>query len=137
MPRHEVARLADLPPGGRRSVTVAGRDIVLFNVNGEVFALADRCPHQGGRLSEGRLVGLVEAPEPGRYTWSRPGEIVRCPWHGWEFDLRTGKSRCEPDRTKVRSYELKVEPGGAIVEGDLRAETFPVSIEKEYVVLEL
>ena len=91
MPRHEVARVGEVPPGGRKRVTVGGRDIVLFNVGGEFFALADRCPHQGGRLSEGLLVGLVEAPEPGRYAWSRPGEIVRCPWHGWEFDLRTGR----------------------------------------------
>ena len=75
--------------------------------------------------------------EPGSYQYSRRGELIRCPWHGWEFDLRTGKSWCEPDRTKVRSYELKVEPGGALVEGELRAETFPVSIEKQYIVVEV
>ena len=83
------------------------------------------------------MVGLVEASAPGDYRLSRKGELLRCPWHGWEFDLRTGKSWCEPDRTKVRSYELKVEAGGALVEGELRAETFPVSIDKQYVVLEL
>jgi 3-phenylpropionate/trans-cinnamate dioxygenase ferredoxin subunit len=63
--------------------------------------------------------------------------LLRCPWHGWEFDLRTGKSWCEPDRTKVRSYDLKVESGGALVEGSLQAEIFPVSIEKQYVVIEV
>ena len=62
---------------------------------------------------------------------------MRCPWHGWEFDLRTGKSRCEPDRTKVRSYDLKVEPGGALIDDTLRAETFPVSVEQHYVVVEI
>src|ERR1700761_4744048 len=106
MPRHVVATLRELPPGSRKCVTVAGRAIVLFNVGGDVFALADRCPHQGGRLSEGRLVGLVEAAEPGRYAWSRPGEIVRCPWHGWEFDLRTGATLCEPARLRTRTYEV-------------------------------
>jgi len=88
-------------------------------------------------LCKGRMVGLVESSEPGSYQFSRRGELLRCPWHGWEFDLRTGKSWCEPDRTKVRSFELKVESGGALVEGELQAETFPVSIEKQYVVIEV
>ncbi len=129
MPRHEVARVGEVPPGGRKRVTVGGRDIVLFNVGGEFFALADRCPHQGGRLSEGVLVGLVEAPEPGRYAWSRPGEIVRCPWHGWEFDLRTGQTRCEPARLRTRTYDVDVVPGPA--------ETFPVTVEERRVVVEV
>ena len=57
--------------------------------------------------------------------------MMRCPWHGWEFDLRTGKSWCDPQRTKVRAFDLKVEEGAALVEETLlRAETFPVSIDK-------
>jgi nitrite reductase/ring-hydroxylating ferredoxin subunit len=132
MARHEAARLAELPPGERKRVTVAGRDIVLFNVGGEVFALADRCPHQGGRLSEGRLIGLVEAAEPGRYAWSRPGEIVRCPWHGWEFDLRTGATRCEPARLRTRSYEVAVE---TCVPGP--AETFAVTLDDPRILVDI
>jgi 3-phenylpropionate/trans-cinnamate dioxygenase ferredoxin subunit len=64
--------------------------------------------------------------------------MIRCPWHGWEFDLRTGKSWCDPQRTKVRTFDLKVEEGAALVEETLfRAETFPVSIERQYVVIEV
>src|SRR6267378_6278301 len=77
----------------------------------EYFAVGNRCPHEGASLCKGRIVGLVESSEPGSYQFSRRGELLRCPWHGWEFDLRTGKSWCEPDRTKVRSFELKVESG--------------------------
>lgn len=136
MPRHEVARVAEVPPGARKRVTAGGRDIVLFNVGGDFFAVADRCPHQGGRLSEGKLVGLVEAPEPGRYAWSRPGEIVRCPWHGWEFDLRTGQSRCEPRRLRTRTYDVVLEPGEAPCDpGPL--ETFPVTLDERRVVVEV
>lgn len=124
MPRHPVATLRDVPPGTCKRVAAGGRDIVLFNTGGEVFALADRCPHQGGRLSDGILVGLVESPEPGRYNWSRGGEIVRCPWHGWEFDIRTGQSRCEPRRVQTQSYEVALEPcdPGPV-------ESFPVTVE--------
>jgi len=132
VPRHVVATLRELPPGGRKRVAVDGRDIVLFNVGGEVFALADRCPHQGGRLSEGRLVGLVEAAEPGRYTWSRGGEIVRCPWHGWEFDLRTGRSRCEPSRLRTRAYDVSIEPADP---GPV--ETFAVTVEARRIVVDV
>jgi nitrite reductase/ring-hydroxylating ferredoxin subunit len=137
MARHIVATVDEIPPGQRRLVSVNGRDIGIFNVDGEYFAVSNRCPHEGASLCKGRVVGLVEASEPGAYQFSRRGEIIRCPWHGWEFDLRTGKSWCEPDRTKLRSYDLKVESGGALVEGELQAETFPVSIEKQYVVVEV
>ena len=127
MPRHEVARAGEVPAGSRKRVTVGGRDIVLFNVGGEFFALADRCPHQGGRLSEGVLVGKLEAREPGSYAWSRPGEIVRCPWHGWEFDLRTGATSCEPARLRTRIFDVSVEP----------VETFAVSVDERRVVVEV
>jgi len=137
MARHVVATVDDIPAGQRMLVKVGGREIGIFNVGGENFAVSNRCPHEGASLCKGRIVGLVESSEPGSYQFSRRGELLRCPWHGWEFDLRTGKSWCEPDRTKVRSYDLKVEPGGALVEGELQAETFPVVIEKQYVVIEV
>ena len=137
MARHVVATVDDIPAGQRMLVKVGGREIGIFNVGGEYFVVSNRCPHEGASLCKGRIVGLVESSEPGSYQFSRRGELLRCPWHGWEFDLRTGKSWCEPDRTKVRSYDLKVEPGGALVEGELQAETFPVVIEKQYVVIEV
>jgi nitrite reductase/ring-hydroxylating ferredoxin subunit len=137
MARHIVATVDDIPPGQRKLVTVKGREIGIFNVGGEYLAIGNRCPHEGASLCKGRIVGLVESSEPGSYQFSRRGELLRCPWHGWEFDLRTGKSWCEPDRTRVRSFELKVEAGGTLVEGALQAETFPVSIEKQYVVIEV
>ena len=84
----------------------------------------------------GTLVGLLEASEPGCYRYSRRGEIVRCPWHGWEFDLRTGKSWCEPDRVRARQFAVSVAPGATLVEGPYVAETFPVRVEDDYVVLE-
>jgi nitrite reductase/ring-hydroxylating ferredoxin subunit len=135
MGKHVVAPLEELPPGSRKLVTVKGRPIAVFNVGGELFALVDRCPHRGGSLCEGKLTGLVEAAEPGRYVYSRPGEILRCPWHGWEFDIRTGKSRCDPEKVKARSYRVAVEPGAELAEGPYTLETFKVSVEQDYVVL--
>jgi 3-phenylpropionate/trans-cinnamate dioxygenase ferredoxin subunit len=133
MVRHVVAMVEEIPPGGRKRVEIGGRGIAVFNVEGTYFAIADRCPHEGASLCEGRVTALVEASEPGRYSLSRRGEMVRCPWHGWEFDIRTGRSRCDPKRLKVRSYETSVETGEG---AELRAETFPVSVEARYIVVE-
>jgi 3-phenylpropionate/trans-cinnamate dioxygenase ferredoxin subunit len=136
MARHIVARTTDIPPGGNKVFGVDGRDIVVFHVNGEFFALLNRCPHSGGPLAQGRLTGLVQSDEPGRYQYSRRGEIIRCPWHSWEFDIRTGKSWCDPSRVKARIYAVSVESGASLVEGPYTAETFPVTVEDEYVVVE-
>ena len=136
MGKHVVAPVGEIPPGARKVVTVAGRTIVVFNVGGEFFALNDRCPHRGGSLSNGKLTGLVESPTPGEYRYSRRGEIVRCPWHAWEFDIRTGRSWCDPQRLRARNYAVSVEPGTTLVEGPYSAETFAVNVENEYVVVE-
>ena len=137
MSKHVVAPAREFPPGSRKRVTVGGRSIAVFNIGGELFALLDRCPHKGGSLCEGKLTGLVQSPQPGVYSYSRAGEILRCPWHGWEFDVRTGKSHCDPERVRAKSYPVTVEPGGELAEGPYEVETFAISIEQEYVVLTL
>jgi 3-phenylpropionate/trans-cinnamate dioxygenase ferredoxin subunit len=137
MARHVVAAAGEIPPGGRKLLTVAGREIGIFNHGGEFFALLNRCPHQGGELCRGRLMGLVTSREPGRFDFTRPGEILKCPWHGWEFDLRTGQSWCDPDDTKAKSYPVTVEPGAAVAKGPFLAETFAVSVEQDYLVVDL
>jgi 3-phenylpropionate/trans-cinnamate dioxygenase ferredoxin subunit len=136
MAKHVVAAVDEIPPGARKRVSLDGRAIVVFNLAGAFFALADRCPHKGGPLSQGRLTGLLESREPGTYCYSRRGEIIRCPWHSWEFDIRTGKSWCDPERVRARQYPATREPGAHLVAGPYTAETFPVSVEKDYVVVE-
>ena len=66
-------------------------------------------------MCEGILTGLIESDEPG-HKYSRKGEIVRCPWHGWEFDVRPGSRNREPERIQVRSYPVEVAEG-RVVEG--------------------
>jgi nitrite reductase/ring-hydroxylating ferredoxin subunit len=147
MPKYVVATVDEIPPGARKIVTVHGRSIGVFNVGGEYFALLNRCPHQGGPLCEGKLHGLLRSSGPGEYVYSRPGEILRCPWHGWEYDLRTGQSWWDPRSVRVRAYEVSVEAGAAIQvaepgmeglhKGPYVVETFPVSVEQRYVVVEV
>ncbi|MCA9878526.1 MAG: Rieske 2Fe-2S domain-containing protein, partial [Thermomicrobiales bacterium] len=87
MGRYVVAPVDEIPPGERLIVDIAGRSIGVFNVKGEFFALRNRCPHQGGPLCTGPVGGFVSSSGPGDYHLARHGEILRCPWHGWEFDI--------------------------------------------------
>jgi nitrite reductase/ring-hydroxylating ferredoxin subunit len=136
MPGQVVATVDQIPPGQRKLVEVGDREIVVFNLGGEFFALNNRCPHRGGSLADGIQTGLVESTEPGQYSYSRPGEMVKCPWHGWEYDIRTGKSWCDPSRLRIRQYPVSVRPGAQLVEGPYVAESFPVRLEDDYVVVE-
>jgi nitrite reductase/ring-hydroxylating ferredoxin subunit len=122
--RYVVATADEIPPGGRKIVDVAGRSIGVFNVDGEYFALRNRCPHQGGALCEGKLWGVLKADKPGAFDYSPTREILTCPWHGWEFHVRTGKSWCDPLRLRVSRYDVSVE-------------TYPASVEGSQVVVEV
>jgi nitrite reductase/ring-hydroxylating ferredoxin subunit len=90
MPLHKVATNEDLPPGCARAVEVAGRSIAIFNVRGTIHAIDNDCTHDGGPLSEGVVSDTC----------------VICPWHGAEFDLRTGKVLTPPAVEDVQSYRV-------------------------------
>lgn len=151
MARYPVARVEEIPAGGRKIVELAGRSIGVFNVAGRFYAVRNRCPHQGGPLCLGVVSGFVEAAEPGEYRYSRQGEILRCPWHNWEFDITTGRSWFDPARVRVRSYKVTVGTGeGPIVgqdpeadalegrqPGPYLAETYPVVLDAQYVLVEI
>ncbi len=92
------------------------------------------------------MSGFVRSEMPGEYDYVRKGEILRCPWHQWEFDVKTGQSWFDPVKTRVRRYETSIEPGasspgvgalaGAGLEpGPYTAETYDVSLEEQYIVL--
>jgi 3-phenylpropionate/trans-cinnamate dioxygenase ferredoxin subunit len=137
MARHVVARTEDIPPGARKIVTVNGREIGIFNVAGDFHGLINRCPHQGAPLCQGEIVSRLVAPIPGDYRLTRPGEMIRCPWHCWEFDIRTGQSLCDPHSVQARAYDVVVQPGSALAEGPFVAESVEVSVEASYVVVTL
>jgi 3-phenylpropionate/trans-cinnamate dioxygenase ferredoxin subunit len=153
MARHVVGRVSELPPGSRKIVEVGdgGRTVGVFNVNGQYHALLNRCPHQAAPLCRGAIKGMAMPSAPGEYVWDREGEILRCPWHGWEFDLTNGRSIFNPHKLRVRTYAVTVEalPDGTAAPGEAtssagfesdaadeeRVETFPVTVEDGWVIL--
>jgi len=87
-----VASISELSVGSSKTVDVNGKAIALFNVGGQVYAVDNTCLHQGGPLGD----GLLE------------GEVVTCPWHFWEFNVRTGEKVGEPS-LRISTYPVQVE----------------------------
>lgn len=87
------------PPGEGRECVVAGKIIAVYNISGKFHALDGICPHQGGPLGKGRLVGCV----------------VTCPWHGWQFDASTGQHQASKQLVHP-SYAVREESGCLWVE---------------------
>jgi len=96
----KACAVSDVAPGTAKLVAVDGKEIALFNVDGTFYALDNECPHRGGPLGEGDLEGC----------------IVTCPWHAWQYDVRTGESIT--DDLKVARYDVKVEGGDVLVAVD-------------------
>lgn len=132
MGRHVICRADVLQPGAVRIVEAEKRSIGIFNIKGEFYALRNTCPHKGAPLCQGIVTGLVVSDEPLRMRMTRAGEIVRCPWHGWEFDITSGRSVYNPHRMRVKTYAVAVEQ---VAEDDPSVETYPVRVEEDFVVL--
>jgi nitrite reductase/ring-hydroxylating ferredoxin subunit len=101
-----VGRVEDLPAGQRKIVRVGQREIGVFNSGGTLYALRNVCPHQGAPLCLGPVTGTA----PGEYIWGLEGQVLRCPWHGWEFNMETGVGLYDPYRhERVATYEVRIE----------------------------
>ena len=91
-------KLEEIPPGSSQLVTVEGKEVALFNVEGQLYAVGNRCPHRSGPLVRGHVeqVGGTVA--------------VRCPIHGWLFELATGRCLTRPSAS-TPSYPVTCEQG--------------------------
>lgn len=106
--RWPVARASEIAPGEHILVDVKRHSIGLFNVNGAFVAALNMCPHELAPVCRGRVGGTTLPSAPGEYRWGRDGEILTCPWHGWEFDLLDGRMLAD-SRVRLRVYPVTVE----------------------------
>lgn len=109
---YPVGRASDFPSGAHKIVRVGTQEVGVFNVNGDLHALINVCPHQYGPVCAGPVGGEMScnATTGWKFHWSRDGEILTCPWHGLEFDLATG--RClAPKEMRLRKCQVKVVDG--------------------------
>ena len=108
MTQHIVATKTELPLGSRKIVRIGQTEIGLFNVGGEYRAVRNVCPHHGAPLCQGKVGGTNLPSLPGQFVWGQDGEILRCPWHAWEFDLQDGRALAAPE-VRCRMYEVTVQ----------------------------
>jgi nitrite reductase/ring-hydroxylating ferredoxin subunit len=110
--RHVVAGADEIVDGERVVTQIKGREIAVFKLEGEYYAYLNWCAHQGGPCGEGALSGTRIAewvPEDGdvETSWEREDEILNCPWHGWEYDLRSGECLSRQGVT-LPSYPVEI-----------------------------
>lgn len=112
--RIEVADVESFETDSRQMVLINGKPIGVLRVDGEYYAIENRCPHQNGPLCSGEVGGAIEAEVNGvgervtEYIGER--KVIACPWHGWEFDLETGLHEGDPDY-QVETFDVSVENG--------------------------
>lgn len=95
----KVASAKDIEPGTGLTVTADGQEVALFNVGGAFHAVHNTCVHRGGPLGEGPL----------------EGQVVTCPWHGWQYDVTTGVCTVNPS-AKVKKFNVKVEGTDVLID---------------------
>ena len=112
MAEHFIGALADFPPGSQKVISIGKLQVGIFNVDGELYALPNICPHQFGPICTGRVSGtlLSDGEHEWNHYWGLDGKVVACPWHGIEFDITTGRSLASP-KLKVRQYPIAVVDG--------------------------
>jgi nitrite reductase/ring-hydroxylating ferredoxin subunit len=151
-----VGKVSDFENGDRKIIDVNGKSVGVFRIDDQFYALRNRCPHQFGPLCVGTLAPRAVSSGPGDVRMDSGPPLLACPWHGWEYDIATGQSFMGPGHGNMAAlaYDVSVLPGSELaqaeegqargsqaradgrVPGPYAAETVPVSVEQDYVVVE-
>jgi nitrite reductase (NADH) small subunit len=121
--RYLVGTVGEFAPGSKKIIEAGGKSIGVYQVDGRYYAIRNLCPHQGAPLCSGMTSSFVTSNGPGHFEFEKEGEIVRCPWHQWEFDLRTGCLIVDP-KMRTMTYDVSVE-------------RYDVSVEEEQVYVHM
>jgi nitrite reductase/ring-hydroxylating ferredoxin subunit len=121
-----VCPVDELPPGRRLLIEADRLQIVITNVDGRLYAFRNVCPHQGAPLMCGPITGTMVASVPHQYEYGCDNEIVRCPLHGWEFHMATGKSVAQRDTVSIKTYPVETNAEHILIQLPRQPESFAV-----------
>ena len=114
--RHKIGRSRDFSVGEMKLVVLNGREVGVIRLhNGDLRAIMNRCPHKGAPVCRGIVGGVWESTGPGELTLDEGRDVLVCPWHGFEFDLRTGREVCWRQPASLRMYPIEDAQGEVIV----------------------
>jgi len=111
----DIGSLSEFADGKIRTVCVDGREVGIARWNGALYAVHNLCTHQSGPVCDGILSGRLTAAFPGDMVIDTRIPILACPWHGWEFDLRTGRALHDA-QARLRIFPVRVENDRVLVE---------------------
>ena len=119
MKSYVVGRLDEFEEGSRKVISCDGTEVGVFKINGELVAWHNQCAHLQGPVCQGRIYGKVEEPvDANGHTrmlqYNDKDKHIVCPWHGWEFSLRTGQHPGDASK-KLRKAKLEVSDGQVYV----------------------
>jgi 3-phenylpropionate/trans-cinnamate dioxygenase ferredoxin subunit len=115
--KHVVGAVEEFPPGTVRLVSVGERSLGIINNGERLYAVLNVCPHELAPVCRGTIAGTVLPSRPGVPEYGLEGRILRCPWHGYEFDLDNGGRAVFTNfRGRLRMFPVSVEHGRVLVE---------------------
>lgn len=116
--KYRICDIADIPQGEKRAYIIKNVPLlVVHSRQGAFYAIYNRCPHQHVPLSEGVLCGITVAGQPGDdFIYTRDAEIIRCPWHGFSFDVTNGQCLAASERLRVKTFSLSIDQHNLFVE---------------------
>jgi nitrite reductase (NADH) small subunit len=109
--KRALGPLADFEPGRMRIVEAGGRSIGVYNTGAELFAVLNVCPHQLAPVCSGTVSGTMLPSDPETLLYGMEHRVLRCPWHGWEFDLSSGETLFRKDKRRLLTFPVVVEGG--------------------------
>jgi nitrite reductase/ring-hydroxylating ferredoxin subunit len=112
----DLGRVEDFPERSIRVISVGDREFGIVRWRGQFYAVRNVCPHEGAGLCEGTLRPRITSSAVGQLSTDEDAPVVTCPWHGWEFDARTGQSVFGDPRYRVRTYPVHTGGGTVVVE---------------------
>ncbi|SFE52650.1 Rieske (2Fe-2S) protein [Alteribacillus iranensis] len=114
--KYTICKKNELLPGEKKAVSVGKKSIVVVCTgDNEYHAIKNSCPHQGAELSEGRVGGTTVSQEVGVIQYDKINEVIRCPWHGFEFNVKTGCPLYPSDKTRIKTYDVQVEDENIVI----------------------
>ena len=114
---HDIGAVTDFEVGRPQRVEIDGRALVVVNDGERFYAIRDICPHQGARLSDGHCKSRLRVTSVGTQPEIQADDLVlQCAWHGWMFDLDTGRALTETDGARVRTYSARVQDSRVLVD---------------------
>lgn len=113
--KHWVGRVEEIQENEPHIINIDGIEIGVIRSGTQYYAARNVCPHKLAPVCKGHIVGTMLPCEPGEFQFGLEGKVLKCPWHGWEFDLESGKALFGISSKQVRTFRVEINDGDMYV----------------------